>query len=109
MRQFHFIDKIINAADSIETYIQGLSIEEFKKSRLIIDAVIWNLELIGETAKNIPIEEKEDNPHIPWEKIIGFRYTLINEYDNLDLSEIWEIATVDTITLRTKCAEIKSK
>jgi uncharacterized protein with HEPN domain len=109
MCQFHFIDKIINASDTIETYTQGLSIEEFKKSRLIIDAVIWNLELIGEAAKNIPIEEKEDNPHIPWEKVIGFRYTLINEYDNLDLSEIWDIATVDIITLRTKCAAIKSK
>jgi uncharacterized protein with HEPN domain len=109
MCQLHFTDKIINGADSIEKYTQGLSIEEFKKSRLIIDAVIWNLELIGEAAKNIPIEVREDNPLIPWEKIIGFGYTLINEYDNLDLSEIWEIATVDTITLRTKCSAIKSK
>jgi uncharacterized protein with HEPN domain len=108
MCQLHFTDKIINAADSIETYTKGLSIEEFKKSRLIIDAVIWNLELIGEAAKTIPFEEKEDNPHIPWKKIIGFRYTLINEYDNLDLSKIWEIATVDAIKLRTKCAA-KSK
>ncbi|WP_181778222.1 DUF86 domain-containing protein [Rossellomorea aquimaris] len=73
MANFYFIDRIINVADTIKTYTQGLSLEEFKKARLIIDAVIWNLELIGEAAKNISTEVREDNPHIPWEKIIEFR------------------------------------
>jgi uncharacterized protein with HEPN domain len=109
MAHFYFIDRIIGVADTIETYTQGLLFEEFKKSRLIIDAVIWNLELIGEAAKNIPTEVREDNPHIPWEKIIDFRHILINDYDNLNEYEIWRIATVDTITLRTNCAAIKSK
>jgi uncharacterized protein with HEPN domain len=109
MCYFQFIDKLISAADTIETYTQGMSFEEFKKSKLIMDAVIWNLELIGEAAKNIPIEVREDNPHIPWEKIISFRYTLINEYDNLDLSEVWDTATVDIIELRANCVAIKSK
>ena len=107
MANFYFIDRIINVADTIETYTQGLSFEEFKKSKLIIDAVIWNLELIGEAAKNIPTEVREDIPHIPWEKIIDFRHTLINDYDSLDVYEIWKIATVDIITLRTNCAAIK--
>jgi uncharacterized protein with HEPN domain len=109
MADFYFIDRIINVVDTIETYTQGLSFEEFKKSRLIIDAVIWNLELIGEAAKNIPIEVREYNPHIPWKKLIDFRHSLINDYDNLDVYEIWRIATVDSITLRTNCAAIKSK
>jgi uncharacterized protein with HEPN domain len=109
MAHFYFIDRIINVADTIETYTKGLSFKEFEKSRLIIDAVIWNLELIGEAAKNIPPEVREDNPHIPWEKIIDFRHTLINDYDNLNKYEIWRIATVDSITLRTNCAAIKRK
>jgi uncharacterized protein with HEPN domain len=109
MDHFYFINRIINVADTIEAYTQGRSFEEFKKSRLIVDAVIWNLELIGEAAKNIPTEVREDNPHIPWENIIDFRHTLINDYDNLNDYEIWRIATVDTITLRTNCAVIKSK
>jgi uncharacterized protein with HEPN domain len=109
MCHYHFIDRIINVADTIETYTQGLSFAEFKKSRLISDAVIWNLELLGEASKNIPTKVREDNPHIPWEKIIDFRQTLINDYDNLNEYEIWRIATVDIITLRTNCAAIKSK
>jgi uncharacterized protein with HEPN domain len=92
------------------SYISGeFSSLRIKKSRLIIDAVIWNLELIGEAAKNNPPGVREDNPHIPWEKIIDFRHTLINDYDSLDVYEIWQIATVDIITLRTNCAATKSK
>jgi uncharacterized protein with HEPN domain len=56
MTHFYFIDRIINVADTIKTYIQGLSFEEFKNSRLIIDAVIWNLEFIGEEAKTIQLK-----------------------------------------------------
>lgn len=49
-----FLDDIIEACEKISRYTSGLSIEQFRRDDRTIDAVVRNLEVIGEAAKNVP-------------------------------------------------------
>ncbi len=90
---FLYVDDILEAIRRIETYTKGLNFEGFEQSNLIIDAVIRNLDVIGEAANKIPKEMREANPEIPWRNMIDFRNILIHEYFGVDLSIVWVVAT----------------
>ena len=55
------------------------------------DAVIRNIEIIGEAAKNMPEPVKEDSPSIPWKQITGTRDRLIHDYFGTNLDIVWQI------------------
>lgn len=86
-----FVEDILEAMDKIERYIKGLSYETFAENEMIVDAVIRNLEIIGEASRNIPEAVREKYPDIPWKRMIGLRNIAIHEYFGVDLGIIWEI------------------
>jgi uncharacterized protein with HEPN domain len=61
---------------------------------LIIDAVIRNLEIIGEASKNISPHIRKRYPNIPWEQMNGMRNVLIHEYFGVDISVVWHTAKI---------------
>ena len=71
-----YLDDMIDFAEKIIAYTQGLDQDSFVKSRLNYDATVRNLELIGEAATHIPFEIREANPQIPWRLIIATRNRL---------------------------------
>ncbi len=58
---------------------------------MVVDAVVRNLEIIGEAARNIPGDVREQYPVIPWKRMIGLRNIAIHEYFGVDLGIVWEI------------------
>jgi len=86
-----FIEDILQSISNIESYTKNLSFEEFDDNQMIIDAVIRNIEIIGEAARNVPQEVKERFEKIPWKKMIGLRNLTIHEYFGIDLSIIWHV------------------
>ena len=88
-----FVEDIQESMDKIERYIKGLTYEAFVKNDMAVDAVIRNLEVIGEASKNIPEDVKKKYPNIPWKRMIGLRNIAVHEYFGIDLSIIWEIIT----------------
>jgi len=95
-----FIQDILSAVKNIETYTRGLSFNEFRANRLIIDATVRNLEIIGEAAKNIPSDIRDKYNQIEWKKIAGLRDILIHEYFGVDIDLLWDI-------IKTKLPELK--
>lgn len=59
--------------------------------RKTVDAVINNLENIGEAAKNIPQDFKEENDEVEWEDVAGFRDVLVHQYFRADEEIVWDI------------------
>ncbi len=86
-----YIEDILEAVDKVERYTRGLTYEAFAKNDMAADAVIRNLEIIGEASRNIPGDIRQKFPDIPWKRMIGLRNIAIHEYFGVDLSIIWEI------------------
>jgi uncharacterized protein with HEPN domain len=86
-----YIADIIDAITAIAKYIQGYSYEQFKVDRKTIDAVVRNLEVIGEAVKKLPDDLKNKEPEIEWRKIAGLRDILIHEYFGVDTEIIWDV------------------
>jgi len=64
---------------------------DFCNDAKTIDAVIRNLEIIGEAARRLPEEIRIKFPDVEWHKIISLRNILIHEYPGIDLETIWNI------------------
>ncbi len=86
-----FVEDILKAMNKIERYTKNSSYKTFAENELVVDAVIRNLEIIGEASKNIPEEVRGQYADTPWKRMIGLRNIVIHEYFGVDLSIIWEI------------------
>ena len=69
----------------------GLSRAEFLEDEKTIDAVVRNLEIIGEAVRSVSIDFKEEHASVPWSKIAGLRNRIVHDYFGLDLEIIWEV------------------
>ena len=93
MRNYRtFLEDIVTSISKIERFTKDLDYKAFQSNELVIDAVLRNLELIGEAARRLPDEIKEKNKDIPWKRLIGLRNIVIHEYFGVDLEIIWKIA-----------------
>jgi uncharacterized protein with HEPN domain len=75
----------------IDIYTKDMGYDSFRQNQLVIDAVVRNLEIIGEAVRNIPEEVKHKYSIIPWRKMVKLRNILIHEYSGVDESILWEV------------------
>lgn len=74
--------------------------EEFLSSPMQQDAVIRNLEVIGEAAKRVTPDVRGDMPEVQWQEIAGMRDVLIHRYDSVDLHIVWQVVERNLHPLR---------
>lgn len=101
-----YLEDILEAVEKIQRYIKGLTYDTFVKNDMAVDAVIRNLEIIGEAAKNLLQDIKDKYPDIPWKRMIGLRNIAVHEYFGVDLSIIWEIVTKNLPETKGKVVEV---
>ncbi len=89
------LDDIVLSIKRIEEYIDGLDKKGFLDDNKTVDAVIRNLEVIGEAAKHLSIEFKNDKQEVPWALIVGMRNRVVHDYLGIDKEIIWEICNVN--------------
>ena len=87
-----FLSDIKEAIKRIENYTKSISYSSFKKNTKTQDAVVRNIEIIGEAAKSISNNLKEECPQIPWKKITGIRDRLIHSYFGVNYDIVWAVA-----------------
>ena len=81
-----YASKIIKYMDEVKTF------SDFANNDEKIDAVILNLEQIGETAKKLSDDTKQTFSSIQWPKIIGLRNVISHDYEGVKLNIIYDIA-----------------
>lgn len=102
-----YLDDILLAIKKIEKYIKGKTFVKFQFDEKTIDAVIRNIEIIGEAANNIPLEIKKKNSGIPWKEMIGMRNKVIHEYFGVDKEVLWQTAKENLPNLKELVKKIK--
>lgn len=108
MKDKKYIERVISYCNKITRYLDGVSsIEVFEANEEKVDAVLLNLEQIGETAKKLSEDFKKNTTTIEWNKIIGLTNLISHEYEGVDLTLIYNIARINIPDLLKKVTKIK--
>lgn len=96
------LEDIRECLDKILRYTQDMDEEAFLKNDLVIDAVLRNIEVIGEAASKLPKSFADAHPGIEWNKMVGMRNRLIHGYFGTSLKLVWQ-------TIQTSMPELREK
>lgn len=95
-----YLRHIADAIELIEEYVHGLSNDQFLSQAMAKDAVVREIEIIGEAANNISDEYQIHHPEVPWGKMIGIRNKIVHEYFNVNFSIVWDTVQDDLPILK---------
>ncbi|KUH32183.1 hypothetical protein APY94_10755 [Thermococcus celericrescens] len=101
-----FLNDILEAIERIEEYLEGYDFETFVKDRKTVDAVLRNLEIIGEAAKNVPEDIRGKYSSVPWRRVVGLRNVVVHHYFGVDLSIVWVIVSSQVGELKEEVEKI---
>jgi uncharacterized protein with HEPN domain len=101
-----YLRHILDAIGLIEEYTKGMSENEFLANSMAHDAVVRQLEIIGEAARNISNDFRENHSKIPWGKMTGIRNKIIHEYFNVNYSIVWDTVQDDLPVLKDAIQKI---
>ena len=88
-----YIDHILQSIERIETYISEKNHQSFSEDYLTQDAVVRQLEIIGESTKRISEKVRKINSQVPWSDMAGMRDLLFHDYIDVDIDIVWKTAT----------------
>jgi len=103
-----FVADMREAIDKANFYVDSMSFEAFAADSRTVDAVVRNLEVIGEAARYIPASIKAQHPEIDWTAINGLRNRIVHEYFGLSLSILWTIAQNDLPKLGSQLSALEA-
>lgn len=86
------LEDILECVGKVETYIRGLEYEDFARDSLRVDAVLYNLTIIGEAATRVPADVRQRMPEVPWDKMRALRNVIVHSYQDVRLAIIFETA-----------------
>ncbi len=90
-----YLEDILAAIENIEKYTVDMSLESFRSDTKTQDAVVRNLEIIGEAVKRIPDSVRHKYPDVEWRPAAAMRDFLIHEYPEIDVEAVWDTIKSD--------------
>ncbi len=98
-RDLQFLLDMLQSAELILTYTDQFSQEQFFSNVLLQDAVIRRLLIIAEAARRVSDATRQALPSISWQEINGMRNRLVHDYDDINLSIVWDVVQLEIIPL----------
>lgn len=102
-----YIEHILNCIRKINQFSENVDFDDFKTNELLQDAIIRNIEIIGEASKKISNNLKQTYFEIPWKAIAGMRDKLVHDYMGVDIEVVWKTIKQDIPYLQNLIAKIK--
>ena len=101
-----YIEDMLACGERLLSYTEGMTQAAFITDSRTYDAVLRNLELIGEAATHVPVDVRESNPQVEWRSIIGVRNRLAHGYLGIDDDVVWDIVQNSIPTLLTELEQL---
>ncbi len=92
---WYFVRDIMDAITNIESYIQEMTFEDFQKDGRTVNAVVWNIHVIGEASKNIPSSVRSKYLSIHWKDMAAIRDRIVHFYFGIDHEIVWKVITAN--------------
>jgi uncharacterized protein with HEPN domain len=100
------LNHILDAIGKIERYLQNFDLKKFQSDELTIDAVVRNIEIIGEATTCLDRGLKAKYPEIEWRFATAIRNRLIHGYFDVDAEIVWDTTQNDLPKLKTEIEKI---
>jgi len=101
-----FLHHILDAMNSVEQYLAGISYDRSLQDALLQDGVVRQMEIIGEAARNVSKDLQNAHPELPWGKMIGIRNILIHAYFRVDLLIVRDTTQSDLPRLKQQVEQL---
>jgi len=102
-----YLDHMRDSISRVASYLDGIDEAEFMRTPLIQDAVMRQIQIIGEAANRLSAEYTASTAGIPWKDITGMRHKLVHDYMGVDLEAVWETAVRDLPALQVELNRIR--
>jgi uncharacterized protein with HEPN domain len=100
------IKHILDAIQEIESYTDGVDLENFLNNSMMFNATLRQLEIIGEAANGLTENFLQNSQEIPWVRIIGLRNLIVHEYFGIDDITIWNVVKINLPDLKQKLGNL---
>ena len=97
---------LLLACEKIERFVHGMDGAAFLDDELRQEAILRQLTVLGEAAKNVSSEFRAAHPEIPWQDLGRFRDLVVHRYRRLQLAKVWEIVTEDAVALKRQLEQL---
>ncbi len=104
-----YLEDILTACARILRYTEGIDFDRFTNDDLVYDAVLRNIEIIGEAAKNVPMEIRLQHPDVDWRRIAGMRDIVAHRYFSIHDEIVWDVIQNKIPELQTAIRRIIGK
>ena len=102
LRAADYVGHMLDAMHQIQDYTAGLDEADFLNTRLVQDAVVRNIEILGEAAQNVrkhASDIADAHPEVPWQDIYGMRNRLAHGYFDINLHAVWQVVARELAVL----------
>jgi len=96
-----YLEHIREAIESIEEYLEGVSYDQFAYSKMMVDAVVRELEIIGEASNNLSDQFRKQHSDVLWRRMKDMRNFLIHEYFGVNTKVVWDTCNDDLPQLKS--------
>ncbi len=94
-----YVGDICLEISRMRKFTSGMTKAQFMRNELVCHAVERCIEIIGEAARNVSEEFRQEHPQVEWKKIIAMRNLLIHAYGRVDYNLVWEVVEKDIAEL----------
>ena len=101
-----YLSDIVEAADAIAAFLEGVARDEFVGNDLLRSAVLQKLTIIGEAAARLSPDFRQGHPEVEWSEIAAFRNIAVHAYFSVNWSVVWTTSEEDVPVLREHAARI---
>ena len=101
------LEDMIEAAEKIVRYAQQMAdFQTFCSNEMAVDAVIRNVQIVGEAARHVPDEVQSRYPGVDWAGMRGMRNILVHQYGSVRLDVVWNVTQIDIPALLPRLREM---